>query len=101
MTISVRVNVINAPAADANWIYIPEGEGQPLIPDFRARVWQSQSFGVWPAASTSWTAAHEAGHLMGLPDMYFDLSPTYGPVNPGMDGLHDIMAEDDGRVTIA
>ena len=37
---------------------------------------------------------------MGLPDMYFDLSPTYGPVNPGMDGLHDIMAEDDGRVTI-
>lgn len=36
--------------------------------------------GVWPADRPAWTAAHEMGHGMGLPDRY---SYTTGKVLPG------------------
>jgi len=46
-----------------NTITIPKGDG-------RAFVRKDCKSGVWPEARPAWTAAHEAGHLMGLPDYY-------------------------------
>jgi len=48
----------------ANTVNVPAGDG-------RATVSGSKK-GNWPAKRPAWTAAHEAGHLMGLPDQYTD-----------------------------
>jgi RHS repeat-associated protein len=48
-----------------NLVEIPLGGGE-------AWVRQDTSTGMWPAERDGHTAAHEAGHLMGLPDRYTD-----------------------------
>lgn len=58
-----------------NSVYVPFGEG---IATVSRRGWNT---GIWPAASSDWTAAHEAGHLMLLEDRYFKGWPFPGYEN--------------------
>ena len=48
----------------ANTVSVPAGDGRASV--------SGGSKGTWPADRPAWTAAHEAGHLMGLPDQYTD-----------------------------
>jgi uncharacterized protein RhaS with RHS repeats len=43
--------------------------------------------GVWPAKTTDWSASHEAGHLMGLPDHY-----NYNNFHPDPNFPNNIMS---------
>lgn len=47
--------------------------------------------GVWPSQRPAWTAAHEAGHLMGVPDKY-----DYLTGKPLSNAKGNIMAEHGG-----
>ena len=75
-----------------NTIYIPErGSG--------GRVPASEFCAVYPWAfigpdEPGWTAAHEAGHLMGLEDQYTKAPGGGSDPNKGYEG--NIMAENDG-----
>ena len=53
--------------------------------------------GDWWAGANPWMAAHEAGHLMGLGDMYVDLPGRGSVALPGHEGT--IMGDIGGRVT--
>jgi hypothetical protein len=46
-----------------NTITVPLGDG-------RVKTYVSKPEGTWPSECPEWTAAHEAGHLLGLHDMY-------------------------------
>jgi len=67
----------------ANTITVPEGNGRAYV--------QGGNTGNWPAERPGWTAAHEAGHLMGLGDKYSNAG-----VVEGWKG--NIMAEQGGKV---
>ena len=56
---NVKTTVTQGPD---NIINVPVGNGT-------AKVFGTNR-GEWPSARPPWTAAHEAGHLMGLPDRY-------------------------------
>jgi RHS repeat-associated protein len=58
-----------------NVITVPVGNGRATT----NRVGGDR--GTWPAERPGWSAAHEAGHLMGLPDRYTDFG---GPM-PGFE----------------
>ena len=47
-----------------NTISVPSGNGRAYVNGVGGNT------GTWPSSRPSWTAAHEAGHLMGLPDRY-------------------------------
>jgi uncharacterized protein RhaS with RHS repeats len=47
-----------------NTITVPEGNGRAFVNGVGG------DSGTWPAERPGWTAAHEAGHLMGLDDKY-------------------------------
>jgi RHS repeat-associated protein len=70
----------NCPSDKKNTIQVPKGNGRAFVDRVGGNT------GTWPAERPDWTAAHESGHLMGLPDQYTD---TGGP-NAGFE--HDIMA---------
>lgn len=70
-----------------------------ITPDVNHRDWvrsQGDRTGVWGSSSSGWVAAHEAGHLMGLPDYYEDDEDGISRVDPGHEG--SIMGEYDGVV---
>jgi RHS repeat-associated protein len=68
-----------------NTINVPEGDG-------RATTTGGNS-GTWQAERPGWTAAHEAGHLMGISDKY---NYETGKAHDGWEG--NIMAEHGGKV---
>jgi RHS repeat-associated protein len=68
-----------------NVIDVPLGDGRAVV--------RGTNTGVWQELRPEWTAAHEAGHLMGLPDRY---SYTTGNPLPGESG---IMAQRGGLPT--
>lgn len=68
---NVTTTVTNGPD---NQVTVPAGDGRAFV--------RGGNTGVWPADRPAWTAAHEAGHLMGLPDQY-DLST--GQPNAGFE----------------
>ena len=78
---NVQTNVVAGPD---NQINIPNGNGRAYV--------QGGNKGNWPQDRPEWTAAHEAGHLMGIDDRY-DYS-TNKPKNPKWSGT--IMAERGG-----
>ncbi|MCL2656182.1 MAG: RHS repeat-associated core domain-containing protein [Betaproteobacteria bacterium] len=69
-----RYNVtVRTPTPDAqcpsdkkNIIDIPNGNGRAYVNGVGGNA------GNWPSDRPAWTAAHEAGHLMGLDDQYSD-----------------------------
>jgi RHS repeat-associated protein len=77
----------NTPGNRKNVIYVTQGDGRAYV---RA---PGLNTGIWPADRPGWTAAHEAGHLMGLPDRYTD---KVGP-HPGYE--HNIMGVHGGVAT--
>ena len=60
-----------------NTIQVPVGNGRPFV------NFPMANNGVWPQETTSWQAAHETGHLMGLDDRYKDNSAGISIPEPG------------------
>jgi RHS repeat-associated protein len=58
----------------------------------RAFVNPDDISGVWPAKTTDWSASHEAGHLMGLPDHY-----NYNNFKPDPNFPNNIMSTYGGK----
>jgi RHS repeat-associated protein len=87
--VSTKVTVAdkNTPGNRKNVIYVTQGDGRAYV---RA---PGLNTGIWPADRPGWTAAHEAGHLMQLPDRYTD---KVGP-HPGYE--HNIMGVHGGVAT--
>lgn len=81
-------------ASGTNRIYIVDD------PDYRSNVRRRLSYGRWSTTlrwlieSKRWEYAHEAGHLMGLADRYYDWPRRQRP-HSGWEG--NIMAEWWGR----
>jgi hypothetical protein len=69
----------NVRSGKDNIITVPLGNARAYVDD------PGPASGEWPALRPAWTAAHEAGHLMGLDDHYSNVGP-----DPGW--AHDIMA---------
>ncbi|MDY0014094.1 MAG: RHS repeat-associated core domain-containing protein [Rhodocyclaceae bacterium] len=86
---NVKVNVVmpspSTPQDKMNVITVPAGNGRAYVNGVGGNT------GTWPAARPGWTAAHEAGHLMGLDDKYSDS----GGAAAGWAG--NIMASRDGK----
>jgi RHS repeat-associated protein len=65
---NVTTNVVapgpNTPSNRMNVIDVPKGNGRAYVNGVGGNT------GNWPAQRPAWTAAHEAGHLMGLDDAY-------------------------------
>jgi hypothetical protein len=59
----------SCPATQKNTITVPSGDGRASV--------VGGNTGTWPAERPAWTGAHEAGHLMGLPDYYTDLGGPF------------------------
>jgi len=86
----VTVKVLSPPPPGTplerkNIIDIPKGDGRAYVNGVGGNT------GVWPSKRPGWTAAHEAGHLMGLDDKYSDAG---GP-EKGWEG--NIMSTRDGK----
>lgn len=86
----VTVKVLSPPPAGTpedkkNIIDVPKGDGRAYVNGVGGNT------GVWPAKRPGWTAAHEAGHLMGLDDKYSDT----GGAKKGWE--ENIMATRDGK----
>jgi uncharacterized protein RhaS with RHS repeats len=64
-----------------------------MSPPYRSWVGASNSYGRWASNAPGWDAAHEAGHLFGLPDDYTD---RRGP-KPGHRG--HMMAQYGGTIS--
>jgi RHS repeat-associated protein len=79
VTTRVTQPASGCPANKKNTIQVPKGNGRAFVNGLGGNT------GTWPAERPAWTAAHESGHLMGLPDQYTDAG---GP-NPGY--AHDIV----------
>jgi len=77
----------DCPPDKKNVIDVPQGNGRAYVNGVGGNT------GVWPSQRPAWTAGHEAGHLMGLPDEYTD---SNGP-NPGYE--NSIMGARDQRPT--
>jgi RHS repeat-associated protein len=52
-----------------NQIYVPCGKGRAFM--FK-EYYKGYKRGKWPSESSEWTAAHEAGHMIGLEDRYYE-----------------------------
>ena len=63
-----------------NQITVPSGDGRAYVMNVGGNS------GVWPELRPGWTAAHEAGHLLGLRDHY-----DYNTIQPDTGWEHDIM----------
>jgi RHS repeat-associated protein len=87
--VSTKVTVADkkTPGNLKNVIYVTQGDGRAYV---RA---PGLNTGIWPSDRPGWTAAHEAGHLMRLPDRYTD---KIGP-HPGYE--HNIMGVHGGVAT--
>ncbi|HKJ50858.1 MAG TPA: RHS repeat-associated core domain-containing protein [Gammaproteobacteria bacterium] len=64
-----KFNVVTSVATEVkdgviSRIEVPEGGGRAFV--------RGGNRGVWPSERPAWTAAHEAGHLLGLIDRYYD-----------------------------
>jgi RHS repeat-associated protein len=77
----------NTPGNLKNVIYVTRGDGRAFVRG------PGLNTGIWPSERPGWTAAHEAGHLMRLPDRYTD---KVGP-HPGYE--NNIMAVHGGVAT--
>jgi len=74
-----------------NTIYVPS------ITTERSFVYSDNDCsGAWDPVEEGWVAAHEAGHLMGLPDFYRDINGKSVPM-PGHDKT--IMGQYGGDIT--
>lgn len=73
-------------AADAmNYVYVkPSG--------YRSNVWNGW-LGNWAFNDPAWVAAHEAGHIFGLPDDYSKKYWLFGPEGPNQGHEGHMMAE--------
>jgi hypothetical protein len=63
----------NVKEGDENQVDVTSGNGRATV--------TGTNKGTWPSARPGWTAAHEAGHLMGLPDQYDSNGPKKGYEN--------------------
>jgi len=88
VTTRVTQPAANCPSSNKNTIQVPTGNSRAFTNAVGGNM------GTWPAERPGWTAAHESGHLMGLPDQY---SLSTGLPNAGYE--HDIMAIQGGLPT--
>ena len=81
-----------------NTIRVPVGNGRAYVEGVGGNS------GEWPSMRPGWTAAHEAGHLMGLPDSYGANGPLPGFENnimgardklPSARNIQDILKAND------
>lgn len=70
-----------------NTVRVPVGNGRAYVEGVGGNS------GEWPSMRPGWTAAHEAGHLMGLPDSYGANGPVPGFENNIM-GVRDKLPSD-------
>ncbi|WP_240095713.1 RHS repeat domain-containing protein [Thermomonas flagellata] len=75
------------------------GASKINIPAADGRSFVQGNGGTWYGEADPWVAAHEAGHLMKLPDRYTEPTPGHTIPQPGWEGT--IMAEYMGTVTSA
>jgi RHS repeat-associated protein len=65
-----------------NVIYVPEGNERAFV------YTEGRNTGEWSSQRPGWTAAHEAGHLMGLPDRYTDKVGPHPGYETNIMGVH-------------
>jgi RHS repeat-associated protein len=70
-----------AQSAD-NYVYVVPGPFRSWV---QSSPYGTSWYGRWSSTGGGWTAAHESGHLFGLPDDYHDVGATSVP-NPGHAG---------------
>jgi RHS repeat-associated protein len=79
--------VVTVTSGPENQITIVQGNPRAYV--------RGGNSGVWGAQNNPWVAAHESGHLMGLPDMYVDVDGR-SHAFPGWEGT--MMGEYGGTV---
>jgi RHS repeat-associated protein len=69
------------------------------VPKINFRANSSRNQGYWPAPRPGYTAAHEAGHLMGLDDQYDDATGPYAGYEDNIMGRHDKTGIKESQIT--
>jgi hypothetical protein len=96
-----KVNVDANVTTDTKKRWFPGQSGDNQIEitsdsDHRSYVTWKGNGGKWSGGDGSWVFAHEAGHLMGLPDDYSDQEDGTSKANDGHEG--HMMGEHGGKV---
>jgi RHS repeat-associated protein len=82
--VRTRVTVVDksTPRNLKNVIFVPEGNDRAFV------YAEGRNTGEWSSQRPGWTAAHEAGHLMGLPDRYTDKVGPHPGYETNIMGVH-------------